>query len=84
MALFEWWSERADGTVYMYADARCTFGESTLLPGGKMSMPLRPGRYSVSVFNPDVPGKYESLTFDIARGRTTVVHCAPALPGAVH
>jgi hypothetical protein len=82
-ALFEWWSERSGGTVEFYAESRCVFGVSTLLPGGSMSTSLRPGRYSVSVFNPDVPGNYESLAFEVTRGQTTSVRCR-ATPRVVH
>jgi len=75
--LVELWNQRSEGSVEIYADSRCLFDGATLLPGGNMRTSLEPGLHSVSVFNPDVPGNYEPLTFEVVRGRTTVVHCLP-------
>jgi hypothetical protein len=83
MLLFERVSEKDDGTAEIYADTRCIFGGVTMLPGATMITPMRPGRHSVSVFNPDLPSKYELLWFEIVTGRTTVVHCVPTPPAVV-
>lgn len=47
------------------------------LPGAEMSAPLEPGSYTIDVFDPDVPGSYQTQRFDITVGQTTTVHCRP-------
>lgn len=68
-------AERSGATVEIDAESRCRFGGLTLMPGGSLRTTLEPGWHSIAVFNPDLPGKYETQRFEVTRGRTTFVRC---------
>jgi hypothetical protein len=63
------------GWVQIRAESRCRFGDTVLLPGGYMQIPLSPGHYNIDIFNPDVPGNWVPKTFEVKSGRTIDFTC---------
>ena len=59
------------------AEYRCMFEGMELLPGGDMSMSVKPGRYEIRVFNSAVPGGWESQFYELRTGQSLVVTCRP-------
>jgi hypothetical protein len=72
-----WFADETQGWLELEAESRCELGGATLLPGGSMSMALDPGSYTIRVFNPNVPGGWETQKFEIKLHGTTRVHCRP-------
>jgi hypothetical protein len=63
------------GWVQIRAESRCRFDNTVLLPGGYMQIPLKEGRYTIEVFNPDAPGKWAHKTLKVTPGQTTDFTC---------
>ena len=72
-----WFANETQGWLEVEAESRCELGGATLLPGASMSTALDPGSYTIRVFNPNVPGDWETQKFEIKLHETTRVQCRP-------
>ena len=72
-----WFANETQGWLELDVESRCEFDGATLLPGARMSMALDPGSYGIRVFNPNLPGDWETQTFEIKLRGTTHVRCRP-------
>ncbi|PKN46612.1 MAG: hypothetical protein CVU59_05560 [Deltaproteobacteria bacterium HGW-Deltaproteobacteria-17] len=65
------------GRLTVRCEHRCRFGATECLPGGGWSSPLKPGAYTLEVWNPAVPGNWQSILVEVRDGETTHFICRP-------
>lgn len=65
------------GLLQLECPHRCEFSGGSCQPGGTMEARLDVGDQPIRVWNPDVPGSWESHTVRIELGQTTRFVCAP-------
>ncbi|MEO7034430.1 MAG: hypothetical protein ABI548_11055 [Polyangiaceae bacterium] len=70
-------ANRGDGALEIRAEYRCMFDGIDILPGGDMSMRLKPGRYEIRVFNSAAPGGWESQFYTLNADQSVLVRCRP-------
>lgn len=65
------------GVLELECRHRCEFSGGTCMPGGAMELPLKPGEYTVKVWNPKVAGNWEPRTVQVELGKRTRFVCEP-------
>ncbi|MBU1509393.1 hypothetical protein KKD52_03440 [Myxococcota bacterium] len=65
------------GRLTVRCEHRCRFGATECLPGGGWSSPMKPGAYTIEVWNPDVPGNWQKILVEVRDGGTTHFICRP-------
>ncbi len=69
------------GRLSVKCTHRCRFHGTECLPGGSWSSPLKPGVYELQVWNPDVPGNWETVLVEVQDGGNTHFTCRPRSGG---
>jgi len=77
VVLFFWIVERSQGRLIVRCQHRCRFGTAECLPGGHFEGTHPPGRYSVQVWNPAVPGHWETHEINLEAGQIRTFVCRP-------
>lgn len=72
------------GQLSVTCEQRCRMESMECLPGGSYSMPLPPGAHTLEVWNPDLPTRWEPVTVQIRKGKTTNLTCRPTPSSTVH
>ncbi|MBU1068978.1 hypothetical protein KJ975_05340 [Myxococcota bacterium] len=65
------------GRLTVRCEHRCRFGATECLPGGGWSSPMKPGAYTIEVWNPEVPGNWQKILVEVRDGETTQFICRP-------
>lgn len=73
-------ADRTQGTLDVTCKQRCRFGGAECLPGGSWRGTFNPGEYTIEVWNPDAPTKWDSHPVSLRVGETTQFVCAPPAP----